>query len=108
MERRNANELEGKNHEPDDREEITLEDVKIAIKILAQFMNEYRKAEILMKRFSTLTSKRASRPEDRIMEFILEQQKKQSRAEEPEETEDFELSEDELKRLEELKKRYSE
>ncbi|PMQ00720.1 MAG: hypothetical protein CBR30_09695 [Dictyoglomus sp. NZ13-RE01] len=71
-------------------------------------MNEYKKAEILMKRFSSMVGSKSTRPEDRLMEMILAQQRKQTQAEEPEAEEDFELSEDELKRLEELKKRYSE
>jgi len=84
-------------------DEITLDDVELAIRILEIFMEKYRRAERVLSRLGVYQS-RARSLEERIAEMVLQKQQEESQlininAEE-------ELTEEEKQRIEELKKRY--
>ena len=80
---------------------ITLDDVELAIKILEEFMREYQKAQRIMRRFNTFMRHTSGRLEERIAEMILRQQQQPMVEEEL----DTGLTEEEIKRIDELKKK---
>ena len=90
-----------------DLEGLTLEDVQLAIKIIRTYLRLVREAESALHELARYTSRGYRRPEDAITEAILQgalpQFRPARRAEEEEEA--YELTEEERKRLEELKQK---
>jgi len=83
--------------------EITLEDVELAIKILEIFMDKYKRAERVLSRFTSMVGRSRSL-EERIAEMVLANRQTPNidTYAEPQP----ELTEEEKQRIEELKKRY--
>lgn len=81
---------------------ITLEDVELAIKILEEFMREYRKAQRIIRQFGTVMS-RNTKLEERILEMMMNNNKITSK-EDIGDT-DVEFTDEEKARIEELKKK---
>lgn len=80
---------------------ITLEDVELAIKILEEFMREYQKAQRILRRYNAFMRHTSGRLEERIAEMILRQQQQPMAEEEL----DTGLTDEEIKRIDELKKK---
>ena len=87
--------------------EITLEDVELAIRILEIFMDKYRRAERVLSRLGSYTS-RSKSLEERIAEMVLANKQQNIAIPNIESVIDTDttLSEEERQRIEELKKKY--
>jgi len=82
--------------------DITYQDVVVCIDVLTKYIQASKRVEAILRRIAPRTA--YSRPEDKILEMIMRQQYGALPSEEPEV--EMELTEDERKRLEELKKKY--
>ena len=87
---------------------ITIEDVKLAIKIIREFLKTQREAERVLLQLSRYTSRGGGfrypmRMED-IMGMLIRQQLGQTQIEEPIDTEE-ELTEEDLAKLKEIAKK---
>ena len=90
-----------------DLEGLTLEDVQLAIKIIRTYLRLVREAESALHELARYSTRRYRSPEDAIVEALIQgalpQQRPQARHEEEEET--YELTEEDRKRLQELKEK---
>jgi len=88
-------------------DEITLDDVATAIRILEIFMDRYKRAERVLSRFNTM-QQRSKSLEEKIAEMMVAS--KQMTAGMPnvenEVPQQQDLTEEERQRIEELKKKY--
>ena len=91
---------QNENRKPD---EITLDDVELAIRILEMFMEKYKRAERVLSRLESYQPRGRSL-EERIAEMVLQKQQLESQFNTINTVE--ELTEEEKQRIEELKKRY--
>jgi len=82
--------------------DITYQDVVICIDVLTKYIQASKRVEAILRKIAPRTA--YSRPEDRILEMIMRQQYGAIPSEEPEV--EMELTDEERKRLEELKKKY--
>jgi len=86
---------------------ITLEDVKLAIKIIQEFLREYRKAQLTLRQVvSALGVERRGRVEDKIVEMILSRQIQSTQREEAIETE--QLTEEDVQKFRKIVEKYKE
>lgn len=88
-------------------DEITLEDVEMAIKILTKFMDKYREAERVLSRLSSLQNRGGSL-EERLAQMIVASRQGNNAvpSNDVQPPVEQELTEEEKQRIEELKKRY--
>lgn len=82
---------------------LTLEDVEVCLKVVAEFMRQYRRAEKLMRVVSR-KSTGFTLGHGNLMDLILSQS--MARAGESVDEEELELSEEDVKRLEDIVGKY--
>jgi len=91
-------------------EDITLEDVQIAVKIIRTYLRLVREAETALRELGRYHARGYRRPEDVITEAILTGgipgMQRQAQRSEPEE--ELEISPEEMERLQEIKKKVRE
>ena len=84
---------------------ITLDDVELAIKILEEFMREYNKAVRVLRRFNRFIGTRGNgRLEEKLLEMMMSRNSSNGQIDNDVDV-GSELTEDEKKRIEELKKK---